>query len=425
MIKTDGAGEIQWYQTFGGAKADFGLSVRQTTDGGYIFTGKTYSFGEGSCDVWLVKTDSLGNEEWSRTFGGSLADAGNSVWQSTDGGYIIVGKTYSFGVGECDVWLIKTDELGNPQWQQLFGGSENDSGRAVQQTADGGYIIGGYTGSFGAGNWDSWLIKTDSAGVGQWQLTSGGTGTDGSYSVQQTADGGYITAGFKYSPATNYDMYVIKVDPAGVAQWKKSFGGAARDYGMSVQQTTDGGYIVTGYTYSYGEGESDLWLIKLDSKGNQLWNRTFGGPATDDGRCVREIAVGQYIVTGYTASLGAGERDIWLIKALSPELAHINLLAPSDQAALSSPPTFKWSITGGTDNAYAVDTSLTPDFEQYWSTYENLHLVIRQPLWKMPSSVWNKYPSGSQLYWRVQGTDLSVTPQIILTSDEVWTFFKE
>jgi hypothetical protein len=319
LIKTDDAGEMQWYQVFGGEKADYALSVRQTADGGYVFAGKTYSFGEGSCDVWLVKTDSLGNEEWSRTFGGPLADAGNSVWQTADGGYIIVGKTYSSKVTECDLWLIKTDELGNLEWDRTFGGPKEDSGRSVQQTDDSGYIIAGYKGVFGRGNWDSWLIKTDSSGALEWQLTPGIIGADGNFSVQQTADGAYIAAGCLYSRSKNYDVYVVKVGPAGAAHWKKTFGGEAPDFGMSVDRTADGGYIVAGYTYSYGEGQSDVWLIKLDSEGNRVWDRTFGGAANDMGRSVREIAPDEYIIAGHTASFGAGERDVWLIKAASPE----------------------------------------------------------------------------------------------------------
>jgi hypothetical protein len=425
IIKTDSQGIRQWHKVFGGSKSDYLQCIRQTADGGYIVVGKTYSFGQGECDVWLIKTDDAGNEVWSRTYGGAAADAGNSVWQTTDGGYIIAGKTYSYGAGQCDAWLIKTDVNGNALWNKLFGGIQQDSGRCVQQTTDGGYIIAGYTGSSGEGNWDSWLIKTNASGQQQWQVTSGGTGTDGSYSVQQTADGGYVTAGFKESVNTGYDVYVIKVGSAGAPVWKQVIGGSKNDYGMSVRQTTDGGYIVTGYTYSIGAGEADVWLIKMDAKGAQVWNRTFGGAAIDAGRCVREISAGQYIIAGYAASYGAGERDVWLIKALTPELAHINLSSPLDQLTVSSPPTFKWTSGGGSDNAYSVDLSLSPDFVDCTSSYEDLHQLVREPLWKMPTDTWQQYAPGSQIYWRVRGTDLNLTPQTIITSDEVWSFRKQ
>ena len=162
LIKTDSNGQEEWNETFGGSSDDYGYSVEQTTDGGYIITGYTYSFGNGGTDIWLIKTDANGQEEWNQTLGGSNNDYGYSVEPTSDGGYIITGYTYSFGNGNDDVWLIKTDSQGIEEWNQTFGGSDNDGGYSTQQTSDGGYIITGYTGSFG--NYDVLLIKTDSQG---------------------------------------------------------------------------------------------------------------------------------------------------------------------------------------------------------------------------------------------------------------------
>ncbi|MCL0059165.1 hypothetical protein M1O20_01435 [Dehalococcoidia bacterium] len=159
---TERAPAKEWSRTFGGAESDRGLSVQQTTDGGFIITGWTRSFGAGESDLWLIKTDPAGNKQWSRTFGGTARDWGCSVQQTVDGGFIVTGTTGSFGAGESDLWLIKTDSAGNKEWSRTFGGAKSDSGLSVQQTDDGGFIVTGWTMSFGAGESDLWLIKVES-----------------------------------------------------------------------------------------------------------------------------------------------------------------------------------------------------------------------------------------------------------------------
>jgi hypothetical protein len=256
-----------WEQTFGGGDDDVGYSVQQTTDGGYIITGGTSSFGNGSSDVYLIKTDGSGTEQWTKTFGGTDHDYGFSVQQTTDGGYIITGRTGSFG--NADVYLIKTDGSGTEQWTKTFGGTDYEEGWSVQQTTDGGYIITGQTESFGNGYYAVYLIKTDGSGTEQWTKTFGGTDIDRGYSVQQTTDGGYIITGWTSSFGNgSSDVYLIKTDGSGTEQWTKTFGGTDNDNARSVQQTTDGGYIITGWTESFGNGYHDVYLIKTDGNGN-------------------------------------------------------------------------------------------------------------------------------------------------------------
>jgi len=319
LVKTGPNGTMQWEKSFGGNGNDLGYAVQQTVDGGYIIVGYTNSFGAGSSDVYLIKTYPNGTIQWQKTFGGSGNEYGNSVQQTSDGGYIITYWISPFDAAGWDVYLIKTYPNGTMQWQKAFGGSSFDMGSSVQQTSDGGYVIAGSTYSFGAGESDVYLIKTNPNGIMQWHRTFGGSGVEWGNSVQQTSDGGYIIAGSTSSSGTgSNDAYLIKTYPNGNLQWQKTFGGSGSDSCYSVQQTSDGGYIITGSTNSFGAGDYDGYLIKTDPNGSSEWEKTFGASKDDNGSSVQQTVDGGYIIAGRTLSVGVGLREyIYLIKLCS------------------------------------------------------------------------------------------------------------
>jgi hypothetical protein len=268
LTKIDPRGDTVWTRVYGGAMEDGGDEVTRTTDGGYIVVGRTASFGSGGTDVWLIKTDSSGDTVWTRTFGGPSDDWGESVRQTNDSGYIIASITWSFGSGKADVYLIKTSVTGDTQWTRTFGGVEDDYGLCARQTSDGGYVVGGWTMSTTDSTTRIYLIKTDSHGDALWTKTvNSSSGFAEGGPIEQLDDGGYIVTGC-VAGGMLYDVYLVRTDPNGETLWTRSFGGSDLDMGSSVQPTRDGGFIVVGETYSFGAGASDLYLIKTDENGN-------------------------------------------------------------------------------------------------------------------------------------------------------------
>jgi hypothetical protein len=323
LLKTDSYGNLQWLKLFGETDEDCGNSVKQTTDGGYVVVGYTYSFGLGVSDLWLIKTDSNGNLVWSKTFGGTGGDIGVSVQQISGTGYIIAGSTNSFGAGQGDVWLIKTDFSGNEIWSKTFGGTDWDLGMSVTVTSDGGYVVTGNQSSISAGNTDVGLLKTDSDGNLLWFRAYGGVQEDGGNCVKETSDGGFIITGYTASfTAGGKDVWLIKTDSEGIQEWSKSFGGAENDAGYSLVQSQDGGYIVAGVTNSFGAGSTDIGLLKTDSLGNLIWITSIGGANADVATDIKLTSDGGYILTGFTDSFGAGLSDVWLVK-LEPDLTSV------------------------------------------------------------------------------------------------------
>jgi len=308
LTKTNASGDTLWTRNYGGARNDNAYAVRQTSDGGYIVVGRTFSFGNNE-QVYLIKTNASGDTLWTRTYGGTSGVFGYSIQQTSDGGYIIVGTFGSFGINP-QVYLIKTNASGDTLWTRDYGGANPDYGFSVQQTSDGGYIVAGYTGF--DPDYQVYLIKTNASGDTLWTRTYGGPAWDYGYSVQQTQDGGYIVAGSTASFGNNDQVYLIKTNAFGDTLWTRTYGGPLGDFGYSVQQTQDTGYIVAGRTTSFGNNDQ-VYLVKTNAYGDTLWTRTYGGPLGDFGYSVQQTQDGGYVVAGYTGSFGNGGQ-VYLIK---------------------------------------------------------------------------------------------------------------
>ncbi|MCD4843942.1 MAG: PKD domain-containing protein [Methanosarcinales archaeon] len=295
----------QWNMTYGGTDDDHATCVAQTSDGGYILAGDTSSYGAG---ILLVKTDPNGSKQWRQTFGGKKSSqaGANSVQETADGGYIIAGDIRFFSNDSHFLWLVKTDSNGNEQWTKTYGPSDYDCACSVVQTSDGGYIIAGLTCLYDKFNF--WVLKTDPNGNEQWNKIYGDRGENEAYSVVQTSDGGYIIAG----RASSYAGMLVKTDANGNELWTKKYGNGG-SVANSVIQTLDGGYIIAGNTRLYGVEVSDFWVLKTDSEGNEQWNKTYGGSKLDEANSIIQTSDGDYIIAGDTFSYGAGDLDCWVV----------------------------------------------------------------------------------------------------------------
>lgn len=316
LIHTNERGEIIWLKTYGGSGNDHGWAVRQTVDDGYIVAGYTDSFGEGAMDVYLIRTDARGDTLWTKTIGGPGDEYGWDIRNSTDGGFIIAAQTDSGGNGEIDACLIKVDAMGNTEWTRTYGGSEIDRVFSVQQTSDGGYIAGGITYSFTSvspEDRDGYLVKTDASGIQEWYQTIGEDGYDVVHSVALNKDGGYFLTGYgdSFSASASRDVYLMTTDSQGQVQWLKLYGGPGEERGIKGLQTSDGGFVAIGFT----SDNRNIYLVKTDETGEALWKRTFGEDLSIDfGYTVRETRDGGYILTGHSESLDGNDRKIILIK---------------------------------------------------------------------------------------------------------------
>ncbi len=306
-MKIGKSGNIEWEKSYGGSGDEYLFSGHQTSDGGYIAAGSTGSFGSGGYDLWVLKLDQSGNIIWQNTYGGADYDEAYEVQQTSDGGYIAAGTTYSFGAGSYDAWVLKLDQNGGIVWQKTYGAGGYDEVYAVQQTSDGGFIISGTTWLSSIGSYAAWILKLDANGNVQWQKTY--SGVDPADSIRQTADGGYIAIG-----RASEDVWIVKLNQNGAMEWQKVYGGDLRDRAYDVQQTSDSGYIVAGSSLSFSDGDKESWVFKLGPDGAIQWEKTYGNGDDNYARSVRQTADGGYIIAGTTESWIASWDDFMVLK---------------------------------------------------------------------------------------------------------------
>lgn len=395
---TSNAGIVQSISTFGGSKNDSAQDVISTSDGGYAVLGFTQSMDgdvsgklNESFDYWVLKFNAAHEIEWNKTYGGTEDDKGNSIIETLDGGYAILGSSFSDNgdvsgnQGQNDYWLAKLDASGTLLWQKSFGYQGADSGISVIQTNDLGYLVTGVldvTESNGQGNTtrtmhaggDYWALKLDASGTIEWSKYYGGLFTDTPGGVVQTEDNGFIIAGTSDSMDTDisnnigdYDFWVIRISSTGALVWERSFGGEEIDEAWAIVKSNDGNYIIAGNTLSstvnvsYNNGAVDLWLIKISPDGDLLWEKTIGGTSFDVSRCVKTAQDGGFLLAGSSRSsdgdvaVNKGQNDAWALK-------------------VDSNGTLEWETTvGGTniDFAYGITELDNKEIVVVGNTYSN------------------------------------------------------
>jgi hypothetical protein len=384
VVKLDNMGNIQWQKSLGGGGDDWGTSIQQTCDGGYIVGGYSNSNdGDVIADVeyngidyWIVKLDMNGTLQWQKKFGGTGYDAVTSIRQTSDSSYIIAGVSFSNDAdiidnhGSGDFWIIRLNYNGSLQWKKSFGGTQVDNATSIIQTADDGFVISGYSNSKDGdvtgnhGEYDYWIIKLDNLGSLQWQKSIGGSGNDFAYFIQETKDRCFIVAGGSFSNDGDVswnqgygDFWIVKLDTIGNILWQKSVGGSYIEVAKSIHQTLDGGYIVAGECNSNDgditgfHGWSDGWVVKLDELGNLQWQKSLGGTKSDWIFSIKQTVDGDYILSGATNSTDGdvtnfhgGWDDCWIIRLDDKQTGTANIISQQNISIYPNPVSSKLTV---------------------------------------------------------------------------------
>jgi Secretion system C-terminal sorting domain len=313
VVRLDTTGEVLWSKTFGDTLGDYGYGIATTATGGFVIAGSTIK--NGLSDVFVVCIDSAGQELWRKSFGGSGSDEGRSIQKTQDGGFVICGTSSSSGAGYSDLYLLKINANGDSLWARTYGGAGGESGMSVNEAQDGSLIAVGSTGSFGQGYSSLYAVHTSANGDPLWATTYGGPNSDFGSSVDEALDGGFIFAGATASATVGYsDVYLVKTNSSGIVEWSQTYGGAKDDRGYCVQATDDGGYIVAATQEGTSSRQIDAYLIKTDLTGAVQWSQVYGGEKSDYCRSIIRDQNKHFIAFGYSYSFSVGGSDLYLLK---------------------------------------------------------------------------------------------------------------
>lgn len=315
LIRTRANGDTIWTKVIGSAGSDYGYSIINTTDGGFAIVGYSNSSGAGGYDLLLVRTDSNGDTLFTRYYGGYNDDFGYSIVELFDEGFVLVGSTRSMGYGGSDLYVVRVNSWGDTVWTKTFGGRQDDCGYSAVFASDGNILIAGYTQSTGHGREDVYILKIDLNGNQLWAKAFGGNLPDIGYAITRATDMGYAVAGYTESfGGTDRKGYIIKINESGDSLWARLYGGPDDDILQAIISTGDGGYAAVGRTFNITTSNYDLYFMRIDNRGSVVWEKTYGGSGNDFGYGIDNTLDGAFIITGWTRSFGFGGWNLYLIK---------------------------------------------------------------------------------------------------------------
>jgi len=413
IVKCDSTGSIQWQRTYGGSMTDWARSVNTTADGGYIVAGYAKSNNgditnaHGDFDYWILKLNSSGDVMWQKSYGGSAFDNAYNAIETSDGNFVVAGFTESIdgdatgNHGQQDYLILKLDHNGNKIWGKVLGGAYDEQAACVVETNEHAYLIAGYSNSSDAnvpdnrGRNDFWVVKLSTDGNVIWKKSYGGGKDDAGRWIEKSPDGGFVITGYAASNNRDvtgghgaYDYWVIKIDSIGTLQWQKSMGGSLDDYPYFVKRCGDGNYVICGSTNSNDDdvtnqyGAGDFWVVKIDSIGNLLWQKSYGGSQNDEARAILQTRDKNLLVAGFSASFDYdvtaphGAMEGWIIKTCTPPAAIITNGSTVNtckgeyvmlNAATGPGYSYQWnkngaSISGATNSSYQYTANTTAGF---------------------------------------------------------------